>query len=253
MIVHRPPFTIYHFATLGSTNDALKQMSDAPEFTCVVADQQTAGRGRRDRVWHSSAGNGLYLSVLLRPPKGTAKIPLLSLMTAVVVAETVIDRGVTGVEIKWPNDVLISERKLSGILIESGSIGSGEARIIAGIGVNLNHQSFPDELAPMATSLKIETGQEIVVDEFRDQLLERLEQWYSFWKRGGDKAILDRWRQLSSQACGQQIIVMLDHEQFTGETVGVNEDGALLVRTSEGVLRTILSGEVKRLRKSDAV
>jgi BirA family transcriptional regulator, biotin operon repressor / biotin---[acetyl-CoA-carboxylase] ligase len=253
MIVHHPPFTIHRFTTLGSTNDLLKQMSDAREFTCVVADEQTAGRGRRNRVWHSSPGDGLYLSVLLRPPKGSAKIPLLSLMTAVAVAETVIDRGVTSVDIKWPNDVLVNERKLSGILIESGSVGTGEARIIVGIGVNLNHQSFPDELARTATSLKIETGQEIVVDEFRDQFLGRLEQWYACWKSGGDETILDRWQQLSSYACGQQIIVTLDHEQLFGETAGLNEDGALLVRTSESVLRTILSGEVKRLRKSDAV
>ncbi len=254
MIVYHPPFTIYQFAALGSTNDVLKQMSEAPEFTCVVAGEQTAGRGRRDRVWHSSPGDGLYLSVLLRPTisaGASAKIPLLSLMTAVAVAEIVTDFGVSGVDIKWPNDVLVNDRKLSGILTESGSTGAGDARVIVGIGVNLNHQAFPEELKQTATSMKIETGQEVDVDEFRDQLLSRLVRWYGQWKGDEDTAILGRWRQLSSYAHGQRIIVMLDHEQFTGETAGLNEDGALLVRTGDGGLRTILSGEVKRLRKSD--
>src|SRR2546423_10911395 len=111
MILHQPPFIIHHFATLGSTNDHLKWISDAPEFTCVVADEQTAGRGRRDRTWHSSLGEGLYLSVLLRPPKSSIKIPLLSLMSAVAVAETLLARDVAGVDIKWPNDVLVHECK----------------------------------------------------------------------------------------------------------------------------------------------
>ncbi|HMV51269.1 MAG TPA: biotin--[acetyl-CoA-carboxylase] ligase, partial [Blastocatellia bacterium] len=244
------PFIIHRFATLGSTNDALKQMADAPEFTCVVADEQTAGRGRRDRVWHSSPGDGLYLSILLRPARTSAKIPLLSLMTAVAVAETLIARGVDGVDIKWPNDVLVNERKLSGILIES--IGANELRVVVGVGVNLNHQAFPEELRQTATSLKIETGQAVAVDEFRNQLLTRFYHWYECWKRGESEAILNRWQQLSGYARGLRVSVMLDHEQLTGETAGLNEDGALLLRTEDDVLRTILSGEVMRLRKRDA-
>lgn len=252
MIFHHPPFVIHCFATLSSTNDQLKQISDAPEFTCVAAGEQTAGRGRRDRTWHSLPGEGLYLSVLLRPANSSARLSLLSLLTAVAVAETVIAYRVTGVDIKWPNDVLAGERKLSGILIESLSAGTPDARIIVGIGVNLNHQSFPGELNQTATSLKIETGEEIAVDEFRNQLLSRLAWWYEQWKCGGERLILDRWKQLSSYAYGQQVIVTLDHEQFSGKTEGLNEDGALLVRTGDGRLRTILTGDVMRLRKGNA-
>src|SRR5205085_10866756 len=142
---------------------------DAPEFACVVADEQTAGRGRRDRTWHSSPGEGLYLSVLLRPPKSSMKIPLLSLMSAVAVAETLLDRDVVGVDIKWPNDVLVHERKLCGILVEAAGSGMNEPRVIIGVGVNLNHQSFPEEIRQTATSLRIETGAPVVVDEFRNQ------------------------------------------------------------------------------------
>src|SRR5262245_5157872 len=230
MILHQPPFVIHRFARLGSTNDHLKQLSDAPEFTCVVADEQTAGRGRRDRTWHSPAGDGLYLSVLLRPPRSSLKIPLLSLMSAVAVAETLLARGVVGVDIKWPNDVLIHERKLCGILIEAASNGTNDTRIIVGIGVNLNHQSLPEELSQRATSLRIETGAQVAVDEFRDQLLRQFAQWYERWKRGEENLILDRWLKLSSYARGQRVIVTLDNDQFNGETAGLTGDGALLVR-----------------------
>lgn len=251
MIVHRPPFTIHQFATLGSTNDWLKQRAEAPEFTCAIADEQTAGRGRRDRLWHSSPGDGLYLSVLLRPPKASAKIPLLSLMTAVVVAETALGYGVPGVDIKWPNDVLAGERKLSGILIEGASAANDQARLIVGIGVNLNHQSFPEELRQTATSVRIETGQVIAVTRFRDSLLANFAVWYERWKGNDGRAVLKRWQQLSSYAQGRRVTVALDHEQFSGETAGLNEDGALLVHTGEG-LRTVIAGEVTRLRKKDS-
>ncbi|MEP7339942.1 MAG: biotin--[acetyl-CoA-carboxylase] ligase [Acidobacteriota bacterium] len=252
MILHQPPFIIHRFATLGSTNDYLKQMIQAPEFTCVVADEQTAGRGRRDRAWHSSPGDGLYLSVLLRPLKSSLKIPLLSLMSAVAVAETLLDRDVAGVDIKWPNDVLINERKLSGILVEAVSSLASETRVIIGIGVNLNHQSsraFPEELRQTATSLRIETGAPVLADEFRDQLLLQLAKWYERWTRGEERLIRDRWQQLSSSAYGQQVAVTLDQDRIIGMTAGLNDDGALLLRTQDGSVRAILAGEVARLRK----
>lgn len=250
MIVHRQPFIIHQFDKLSSTNDVLKKMANQPEFTCVVADEQSAGRGRRERQWHSSPGDGLYLSVLLLP-EATKKLSLLSLLAAVSVAEALMERNVSGVDIKWPNDVLVNGRKLCGILIESVSTGANAPRIIAGIGVNLNHASFPAELCVTATSLKIETGSAVMVDEFRDQLLQKLLLWYGRWKRGEEKMISDRWQQLSSYALGQQVNVTLDAETITGETAGLTEDGALKLRLADGSLRTILAGEVTRLRKDE--
>ncbi|MFN0109061.1 MAG: biotin--[acetyl-CoA-carboxylase] ligase [Blastocatellia bacterium] len=252
MIIHRQPFVIHQFARLGSTNDYLKQLAvTEPEFTCAVAIEQTAGRGRRERQWHSSAGDGLYLSVLLAPQSAT-KLSLLSLMTSIAVAETLIERGVPGVDIKWPNDVLVNGRKLCGILVESVSSGSDAPRIVVGVGVNLNHQSFPEELHSTATSLRLETGQTTPVDEFRDQALGRLLDWYMRWVRGDWRLILDRWRQLSSYARGLQVTIALDGEVIQGETAGVNDDGALLLRLPNGETRTILSGDVTRLRKAQA-
>lgn len=250
MIVHRQPFIIHQFEKLSSTNDVLKKMTDEPEFTCVVANEQTAGRGRRNRQWHSSPGEGLYLSVLFLPDTAK-KISLLSLMAAISVAETLIERNVSGVDIKWPNDVLVNGRKLCGILVESVSTGASAPRIIVGIGVNLNHQSFYDELCLTATSLRIETGRMTSVDQFRDQLLQRLAVWYARWKSGEVKMILEHWQQLSTYSHGQHVAISLDAESFEGETCGLTEDGALVVRLAQGSLRTVLAGEITRLRKSD--
>jgi BirA family biotin operon repressor/biotin-[acetyl-CoA-carboxylase] ligase len=250
MIIHRPPFTIHHFTSLGSTNDQLKAMAAAPEFTCVVADEQTAGRGRRARTWHSSPGDGLYLSVLLLPRiDSSSKLPLISLLAAVAVAETLIERGVVGVDIKWPNDVLVNERKISGILAEAVSDGAASLRLILGVGVNLNHRSFPPELSETATSLAIETGERVVVDEFRDRLLEKIAQWYEIWRRDEPASIIDRWSRLSSYARNQRIVVAIEDEKLTGVTDGLTETGALRLVTGDGAVKTILAGEVTKLRK----
>lgn len=225
-------------------------MTDAPEFTCVTADEQRAGRGRRDRTWHSAPGDGLYLSVLLRPLLAPEQLPLLSLMCAVAVSETIARYNVAGTDIKWPNDVLVNERKLSGILIE-GIAGADTPRIIAGIGVNLNHRDFPPELEQTATSLARECGHQIDAAEFRDQLLISLARWYETLRHGDGHSILNRWQQLSSYAHGKQIVVTLDDEQLSGVTAGLTESGALLVRTASGAMRTIIAGEVSRLRSGD--
>lgn len=226
-------------------------MVAAPEFTCVVADEQTAGRGRRARTWHSSPGDGLYLSVLLRPqPNSFSKISLISLMAAIAVAETLIKRDVEGVDIKWPNDLLARERKISGILAEAASAGSEAPRIALGIGVNLNHQSFPPELSDSATSVAIETGQKVAIDQFRDQLLDKIAEWSAAWKRDETGLIVTRWQQLSTYARGQRVVVNLDDEKITGVTAGLTEAGALRLIVDDGEMKTILAGEVTRVRKS---
>lgn len=248
MIIHRPPFTIHHFASLGSTNDHLKAMTAAREFTCVVADGQTAGRGRRERTWYSAPGDGLYLSILFLPRGDScSKLQLTGLMAAVAVAETLVERGVAGVDIKWPNDVLVNERKISGVLAEAVSAGSESPRLVLGVGVNLNHPSFPPELRETATSLAIETGERIVVEEFRDRLLEKIARWYELW-RDEPASIIERWSRLSTYARGRRIAVTLEDEQLVGVTDGLTETGALRLVVAGGAVRTILAGEVTRLR-----
>ena len=255
-IEFHPPFTIHHYESIGSTNDHLKGMPDAPEFTAVTADEQIAGRGRRDRVWHSALGEGLYLSVLLKPEIAASKIPLLSLLAAVAAAEAIQPVALGAkmlnlrLDIKWPNDVLVNGRKLSGILIESSSVTGEAPRFIVGIGVNLNQLSFPPELSEIATSLQIESGSNVDVIHFRNCLLDRLAVWYEELRHNRERKILQRWQELSSYAHGKQVVVMFDHEEVVGETVGLNDSGALQLKTTTGEIRTILVGEIKHLRHS---
>lgn len=247
-LINRPPFTIQHFATLGSTNDYLKQLADVPEFTCVIADEQTAGRGRRTRTWVSTPGDGLYLSVLLRPPT-SANIALLSLLAAVAVAETLAQYNVAELDIKWPNDVLLGERKVCGILVEGASSSPHALRVILGIGVNLNHQHFPPEISEMATSLALHLDHAVDAAEFRDRMLARLAHWYSRWQQDEGRSIRERWQQLSSYVQGQNVAVTLDDKHVIGTTAGLTKDGALLLQLPDGTLRTLLVGEVSKLRK----
>jgi BirA family transcriptional regulator, biotin operon repressor / biotin---[acetyl-CoA-carboxylase] ligase len=245
------PYTIHHYETLGSTNDQLKQMLDAPEFTCVTADEQTAGRGRRDRSWHSAPGEGLYLSVLLRPEIKAEKLPLLSLLAAVAVAEAVLLQAESlrpQLDIKWPNDVLVNERKLSGILIESTTVRQEPPRVLVGIGVNLNQQVFPPELSDLATSLQRECGQSFELVSFRNCLLTRLAFWYEELRCQRAHKILQRWQEFSSYAQGKQVVVHFDHEEIRGVTLGITENGALQLRTDSGQVRALLAGEIKHLR-----
>jgi BirA family transcriptional regulator, biotin operon repressor / biotin---[acetyl-CoA-carboxylase] ligase len=245
MQISLPPFIIHHFTSIDSTNDQLKKMISAPEFTCVIADQQTAGRGRHDRTWHSAPGDGLYLSVLLCP-QGASRIPSLSLMAGIAVAEVLIARDISGVDIKWPNDVLVNDRKVCGVLVEGTSSGSNRHRIVIGIGVNLNHRSFPQKLSRTATSLLLETGTPVDIDEFCGQLLERIADWYERWKLGD--GIINRFQELSSYAKGRMVIATLGDEQIAGQTAGLSETGALRVATGDGGEKIIMAGEVMKVR-----
>lgn len=250
MIIHRPPFIIHHYDSLGSTNDQLKAMIAAPEFTCVVADEQTAGRGRRERTWYSAPGDGIYLSILFLPRSNSfSKLPLTALLAAIAVAETLIERGVAGVDIKWPNDVMVNERKICGVLAEALSAGSESLRVVLGVGVNLNQLSFPSGLSDTATSIAIETGKRIAVEEFRDSLLEKIAQWYEIWRRDEPASIIDRWGRFSTYARGQRIAVTIGKELLTGVTDGLTETGALRLIVDGGDVRTILTGDVTKLRK----
>jgi BirA family transcriptional regulator, biotin operon repressor / biotin---[acetyl-CoA-carboxylase] ligase len=243
-----PPFIIHHFTAIDSTNEQLKKMVEAHEFTCVVADRQTAGKGRHGRSWHSAEGDGLYLSVLLCPQAPPAKIPSLSLMAGIAVAEVLIARAVPFVDIKWPNDVLVNERKVCGILVEGTSSNADHHRIILGIGVNLNHRSFPEKLSRTATSLMIETGNPVDVDGFCEQLLERTAHWYEKWKTSDD--VINRFHELSSYAKGKMVIVTLDDDQIRGETAGLAVTGALRIATRDGEVKQIMAGDVMKMRST---
>jgi BirA family transcriptional regulator, biotin operon repressor / biotin---[acetyl-CoA-carboxylase] ligase len=249
----------------ASTSDEAARWAEAgaPEGAWVVADEQTAGRGRRGRAWHSPAGAGLYLSVVFRPSAGAVPagssapetdtgvsndpvIPLLTLMAGVAVAEGI--RRATGVPVtlKWPNDVIVegSWRKVAGILAEATASGNAVQFVIVGIGVNLNRASYPVDVAARAVSLEELNGGPVDRDVVLVEILGALADWRADLVRAGADNLLRAWRQLAPSSCGCRVRWETREGQRSGTTAGIDGDGALLVESSAGVER-IVAGEVQ--------
>ena len=244
--------TILRLDSVSSTNDAARELAarGASEGTCVLAREQTAGRGRQGRSWSSPAGGGVYLSVILRPEIKAAGSAVLTLAAAVAVAETLKLDFEVAADIKWPNDVLVSGRKICGILIESAIEGELIQYAVMGIGVNIAEQSFPEEIAHSATSLLLESGRLITPEDFLKLLLLRLEHWYTTATSRPDRVIA-RWQELSSYARGCAVRVHSSDWSIEGITRGLSATGALIVELSDGSTREVHSGEVT-LRAADA-
>lgn len=243
--MHNLGSTIVRFDRLSSTNDIARELaaSGASEGLCVLAGEQTAGRGRQGRAWSSPAGEGLYLSVILRPEIKAARSAALTLAGAVAVAETIKLDFQIDCDIKWPNDVLASGKKISGILVESAIEKDNLQYAIMGIGVNVAQREFPHPINETATSILLETGRSITPEEFLRPLLDRLQRWYDMTLSEARK-VLARWEELSSYARGCAVRVESSDWSIEGVTRGLSEVGGLIVELPGGELREVVSGEV---------
>ena len=245
--------TILRFDSLPSTNtEAARQASKgAPEGLCVVAREQTAGRGRRERAWVSPKDSGLYFSVVLRPRLDARVWPLITLAAAVAARDALEEACALPADIKWPNDLLASGRKLCGILAETVEGGLGRA-VVLGVGINLNNRAFPPEILAHATSVEEETGRapdtERLLHALTRQLARRYEELHA---ADGAQAILREWESRSSYARGRRVRVRLAEETFEGTTRGLEPDGALRVETNTGHTRTVHAGDVTALRPNE--
>jgi BirA family biotin operon repressor/biotin-[acetyl-CoA-carboxylase] ligase len=236
---------IIHYETVTSTNDIARDLAlkKAPEGTVVIAGNQTAGRGRLGRRWESPSDGGLYLSVILRPQVSPSASTIITLACAVAVANTLINEFDVAADIKWPNDVLASGRKICGILVEA-AIEAGEVQhVVAGIGVNLNQREFPFSIGENATSLFLETGRLVTPREFTQFLLKELDEQYNAALRHPSR-IIKEWESLSTYARGRAVTITSGDETVSGTTAGVTEAGALILELDGGERREILSGEV---------
>lgn len=245
-------FTILNFEQIESTNtEAMNQAKrGADEGLCIVADRQTAGRGRHGRVWISEKNAGLYFSIVLRPKIEMRFLPLITLMSAIAVADSLRETFDLKPDIKWVNDIHISEKKICGILSEMTETPKGTA-VIVGIGINLKSSNFPAEIAGIATSLEAETGTEIKKDELLTSLTRFLNYFYAHLQSdGGAKFIVEEWMRRSSYAFGKEVKVKLENESVFGTTDGLEENGALRVKTDSGEIRIIQAGDVENLRKA---
>jgi BirA family transcriptional regulator, biotin operon repressor / biotin---[acetyl-CoA-carboxylase] ligase len=249
----KPPLrpTILRFDSLPSTNtEAARQAAQgAPEGLCIVAREQTKGRGRAGRVWVSPADAGLYFSIVLRPVRLPARSwPLLTLMAALAVRDALLEACELETDIKWPNDILANERKLCGILAETVEAETGRA-VIIGIGINLHDGAFPPELETVATSISSLTGNTPDIERLLSSLVRALEQRYEILQAtNGEEETIREWSQHSSYAQGRKVRVSLDAEKFDGLTRGLEPDGALRVETFTGEIRIVRAGDVTSLR-----
>ncbi len=242
---------------LDSTNREAERLAaaGAPEGTLVIADRQTAGRGRLGRSFFSPPGGGLYLSLLLRPPGPADRLHEHVFAAAVAVAEAArAHLPSVPVEIKWPNDVLLAGRKTSGINLPAQIDGARVASAILGIGVNVNTEAgdFPPELQSIATSLRIAGGRVLDRVAFAEDLLCRLEQWIDTLRRQGFDVVLDCWRRyFRMEGASVRVGGPGVSEELEGTVEGVAPDGALLlgvVRAGEIHRERILAGDVTLLR-----
>ena len=234
---------------IASTSDRLKALAraGAPEWTAVLADRQTGGRGREGRAWVSPLG-GLYLSVLLRPR--FAAVSLIPLAAGVAVAEAVAEWGVA-TKLKWPNDVLVSERKLAGILAEATSGPLGVEWVALGIGVNLTLDAgaLPPELKDTVASLAEASALTPAVAEVAAAVLARLHVCYDDL-RAFPARVVEAWRARAVDWWGEVVDVRTARESIRGRLLDVDAEGALLVALEDGGRRRVLSGEVQRLRRT---
>ena len=237
--------TILRFDSVASTNDVARDLatSGSPEGTCILAREQKAGLGRQGRTWASPPGEGLYVSVILRPAIRAAQSPVLTLAAAVAVAETLKLNFEVTADIKWPNDVMASGRKICGILVESAIERDRLQYAVMGIGLNVAQREFPEEVSAVATSLLIETGRSLAPDEVLNPLLERLTTWYEIAVTE-PSTVLARWEELSSYARGCAVRVESSDWSIEGVTRGLAGTGALRVELANGEIREVFSGEV---------
>ena len=234
---------IYYFDSVGSTMDEAFRlgMQNEPEGTIVCAESQLKGRGRLGRSWVSSHGKGIYFSIILRPEILPNEASKLTLLSAVGVCEAI--REFTGLDcqIKWPNDLLINEKKVAGILTELSAEMDMVRFVIVGIGININNNK---NLLPVkSTSLKEELGSEVLRVEILRFILKTLEEKYLLFGKNGFEEIAGAWRAMSA-TLGRRVKVFHHKEHTEGQAVDIDSDGGLIIRKDSGLSEKVLTGDV---------
>ena len=239
--------TVHLFASTTSTNDIAKTLAQqgAPEGTIVLADHQTQGRGRQGRTFASPGGVGIYLSLILRPGSDPQRLPPLTLATAVATAEALIAYSGLPIRLKWPNDVLIHDKKVAGILCEAVLSAAASPLIIVGIGINVNTAlaDFPPDLHTQVTSLALAAGHHWPRQPLVALLLAQLEQIYRVFQQPDMATIRQRWLHYG-QVIGRQVQYTHATAPVVATVVDLDADGALLVQHDDGLQHRLVAGEV---------
>jgi BirA family biotin operon repressor/biotin-[acetyl-CoA-carboxylase] ligase len=233
---------IHWFPVVGSTMRVAADLAakGCASGTVVGADEQTAGHGRYGRSWHSEAKSGLYISEVLRLQVPVESLPVITLALGLAVTEAIL--ATTGIpcDLRWPNDVMAAGKKCSGILVQLY-----DDAIIAGIGINVNQTAFPEELKPLATSLRIVSGKEQSRDRLLDHLLDSIDSYLETLAADGKDAILRMFSEASSYVRGRRVVVDQGGNSMEGTTDGLDASGFLILRKNDGQRTLILAGGVR--------
>jgi BirA family biotin operon repressor/biotin-[acetyl-CoA-carboxylase] ligase len=245
---------VFYYPTIGSTNDRALDLASAgePEGAVILAEEQTGGRGRRERTWHSPARLGIYVSMILRPLVPAMRAPLFTLTAAVAVVEALRDIGRLQATIKWPNDVVVAGRKIAGILAETRGSDPLIREMVLGAGINVNQrrEDFSPEVLERATSMRIESG--LVTDRapILAGILEGFERRYSRLVRGERSELLREWESLSALPRGHHVVVESPSGRSEGSMAGVDDEGALLLMLPDGRTVRVPFGEIVESRRA---
>ena len=227
------------------TEARLRAEKGAEEGTMVIADCQTAGRGRLGRPWVSEPGVGLYFSLVLRPASPPEHAAVLTLAMGLGVA-----RGLTGIcgcgfDIRWPNDVLLHEKKCCGILVETAADAQSLRHAVVGIGINVNQHSMPEEISTVATSLRASTGRLFDKEAVLASVLWALEDCYTLFCQQGARVVIEEFSKVSSYASGKSVIIDAPDGAVHGTTAGLDASGVVLLRKQDGSIEPIIAGSVR--------
>jgi BirA family biotin operon repressor/biotin-[acetyl-CoA-carboxylase] ligase len=216
----------------------------APSGTVVGAEEQTAGRGRHGRSWHSEPGSGLYVSIILRRQFNPTTLPVITLALGVALRAAILRATNIACDLRWPNDVLIQSKKCAGILtvLESSTYSSA---IIAGIGINVNHSSFPEELNGIATSLRIASGRIQSRERLLLETLASVDSYCDLLEKEGRGPVIEAFVRASSTVSGRRVCVDQDGSLVRGTTAGLNDSGFLMLRNDDGTNSVIVAGGVR--------
>jgi BirA family biotin operon repressor/biotin-[acetyl-CoA-carboxylase] ligase len=241
---------IYHFFRTDSTNRVGMDLGYAsePEGAVVLAEEQSAGRGRAGRSWHSERGTGIYATLLLRPKISPVQAPLLTMMAGLSAHAAIQARTGLQVDLKWPNDLILNRKKLGGFLTEMYSDTTLVHFVVVGIGINVNQEKFPGELSTIATSLRAETGTNQSRLELLVRLLREFENDYNRFLREGASSVTARFTKASSYAVGKRVRVANGADNFTGVTAGLAPEGLLQVEREDGKVVTVIAGDVTEIK-----
>jgi len=242
-------FVVYD--EISSTNLKAKELAqkNAKHGTIVISNIQKKGRGRFDRTWESPEG-GLYFSIVLKPKCKPDKATLLPLVGALSVCKTITSFSDLYVKIKWPNDVLTNGKKISGMLLESESDKNGLKYVILGIGINLNTDlsALSKKLHSVSTSISYEIGINLNYYDFLKKLLVNLDKYYTMFDENKYDAIIKEWKD-NSDTLGRKVTVDTSTEKITGTTYDIDESGFLIIKTGDGSIKKITSGDCIYLNK----